>query len=115
MSANFLRGYASAETTEQVSDRALEVIEGQVPGWLAGRFFRTGPALFDVEEYKFRHWFDGMAMLYRFYFEDGKVFYSNRFLQSKAYTKALAKGELAYREFATTPHTTFLDFIIGMF
>ena len=39
-------------------------------------------------------WFDGLAMLHRFSFEEGDVSYANRFLESNAYRAATAKGEI---------------------
>jgi hypothetical protein len=40
-------------------------------------------------------------MLHRFAFEGGHVRYTNRFLQSRAYRKAIAQNTIAYDEFAT--------------
>ena len=50
-----------------------------------------------------RHWFDGLAMLHRFAFADGRVTYANRFLRSRAFQAAERDGRLAFREFATDP------------
>jgi beta,beta-carotene 9',10'-dioxygenase len=60
-------------------------IEGSVPGWLAGSLLRNGPAQFEVGQQKYRHWFDGLAMLHRFSFHNGEVSYANKFVQSPAY------------------------------
>jgi beta,beta-carotene 9',10'-dioxygenase len=98
------RQFASGFTTlaEEVTCDRLPV-QGVVPAWLAGSLLRTGPAQFEVGGRKFRHWFDGLAMLHRFSFENGDVSYSNRYLQSPAYTKASETGKISYAEFATDP------------
>lgn len=42
-------------------------------------------------------------MLHKFSFQQGKVSYANKFLESKAYKYAKEKGEIGYSEFATDP------------
>ena len=78
-------------------------VEGEVPGWLGGALLRTGPARFEVGERSLSHWFDGLAMLHRFGFADGRVSYANRFLEGRAYRAAEETGAISYSEFATDP------------
>ena len=52
----------------------------------------TGPAKFEVGDKKYNHWFDGLAMLHKFAFAAGRVSYANRYLRSRAYEEAMAKG-----------------------
>ena len=78
-------------------------VEGALPDWLGGSLLRTGPARWDLEAGSVRHWFDGLAMLHRFAFADGRVTYANRFLRSRAFQAAERDGRLAFREFATDP------------
>ena len=78
-------------------------VEGALPDWLGGSLLRTGPARWDLEAGSVRHWFDGLAMLHRFAFADGRVTYANRFLRSRAFEAAERDGRLAFREFATDP------------
>ena len=78
-------------------------VEGALPPWLGGSLLRTGPARWDLPAGSVRHWFDGLAMLHRFAFADGRVTYANRFLRSRAFEAAERDGRLAYREFATDP------------
>ena len=47
-------------------------VEGRFPAWLAGALLRTGPAKFEVGSRSYNHWFDGLAMLHRFGFADGR-------------------------------------------
>jgi carotenoid cleavage dioxygenase-like enzyme len=82
----------------EVTDRRLPV-EGSVPDWLAGRLVRNGPGRFEAGGRRFTHWFDGLAMLRAYRFEDGAIHYTNRFLRTEAYADAMA-GEAA-GQFAT--------------
>ncbi|MDY7083098.1 MAG: carotenoid oxygenase family protein, partial [Halobacteria archaeon] len=86
---------------EEVQNRELQV-EGDIPDWVNGALLRNGPAKFEDSAKSFNHWFDGMAMLRRFSIRNGRVEYSNKFLESKAY-ESVKNGEMAYDEFATDP------------
>src|SRR5262249_49613050 len=68
------------ETPEPVP---LEV-SGTLPSWLEGALLRTGPSKFEVGARTYNHWFDGLAMLHRFAFAQGRVSYTSRFLKSKS-------------------------------
>jgi beta,beta-carotene 9',10'-dioxygenase len=83
-------------------------VSGRWPAWLDGALLRIGPALFEVGRSRYRHWFDGLAMLYRFGFADGRVRYANRFLRSRGYEAARAQGRIVYDEFGTCPDTGLL-------
>ncbi len=78
-------------------------MEGRLPEWLTGSLLRTGPARFEFEDQKLNHWYDGMAMLHKFTFRDGKVSYANRFLESEVYQLGLETGRLRVSEYATDP------------
>ncbi|WP_297082125.1 carotenoid oxygenase family protein [uncultured Demequina sp.] len=78
-------------------------VTGVLPEWLEGSLLRNGPGSFQVGEQRYRHWFDGLAMLHRFTFAGGKVSYANRFLETRAYAAARDEGRIAYSEFATDP------------
>lgn len=100
-------GYEEARIGFETLDSEVRIdslpVEGELPSWLSGALLRTGPAQFEVGERGMRHWFDGLAMLHRFGFADGRVSYANRFLRGKAKTAADATGEITYSEFATDP------------
>ncbi len=104
-------GFASLDA--EVEAQSLPV-EGEVPAWLNGFLLRNGPAKFEAGERPLNHWFDGMAMLHRFGFEDGRVSYANRFLRSDAYREARA-GRIAYKEFATDPCRSIFKRLTTMF
>lgn len=78
-------------------------VEGQLPAWLGGALLRTGPARYDFDGGSVDHWFDGLALLHRFGFADGRVTYRNRFLRSRAYEATERTGRLGLREFGTDP------------
>ena len=91
MSEGVHPGFRSAERAVQPT--ALDV-EGSVPEWLSGTLVRNGPGLFDVGDRRVNHWFDGLALLRRYAFDDGGIEYASRFLRSSAYADARA-GRLA--------------------
>jgi carotenoid cleavage dioxygenase-like enzyme len=92
-------GFRSLE--EETSVEGLPV-HGELPGWLTGALVRVTPALLEVGERRVEHWFDGLAMLNRFGFADGRVSYRNRFIQSRAFESA-RRGEWGHGGFATDP------------
>lgn len=112
MSGNFRQGFTSLE--HEIELERLPVI-GQVPAWLSGTLVRNGPAKFEVGEEKYRHWFDGLAMLHRFSFSNGEVSYSNRFLQSQGFKNAVESGKIKYSEFATDPCRTIFQRVTSLF
>lgn len=78
-------------------------VRGTLPDWLEGSLLRNGPGTFQVGGHRYRHWFDGLAMLHRFSIAGGRVSYANRFLETKAWSAARDEGRIAYPEFATDP------------
>ena len=77
-------------------------VTGELPAWLTGALVRVTPALLEVGGKRLAHWFDGLAMLNRFGFADGRVSYGSRFLESRAYEDA-KEGEWRHGGFATDP------------
>ncbi len=85
-------------------------VDGSLPDWLDGSLIRNGPGAFSVAGGDtVDHWFDGLAMCYRFGFDPGStdaVHYRNRFLETDAYREAqagefdggFATGETTLRE-----------------
>lgn len=102
------------KTNKEVSLENLKV-RGEVPKWLKGDLIRNGPGTFKVGEQQYNHWFDGLAMLHRFSFENGQVSYQNKFLECKAYSEAMETGKIAYSEFATDPCFGIFDRIKAIF
>jgi beta,beta-carotene 9',10'-dioxygenase len=92
-------GFTSLEEERSVDPLP---VTGEVPAWLSGALVRVTPAMLEVGGRRLAHWFDGVAMLNRFGFADGRVSYKNRFLDSRAYRDAKA-GEWRHGGFATDP------------
>lgn len=78
-------------------------VTGSLPEWLGGTLLRNGPGTFRVGAERYRHWFDGLAMLHRFTIDGGRVSYASRFLEGRARTQAERTGRIAFSEFATDP------------
>jgi len=74
--------------TTEVHDH-YPTVEGTIPEWLSGTLVRNGPARFEAGDRRVNHWFDGLAMLRRYAFTDGRLRYSNRFLRTDAYEEAM--------------------------
>ncbi len=91
-------GFTSLE--EETAVESLPV-SGALPAWLTGALVRVTPAKFEVGGQRVDHWFDGLAMLNRFGFADGRVSYKSRFIRSRAYHEAEEGRLLA--GFATDP------------
>ena len=98
--ASFALGLTSLEHEIRVPRLS---VDGHLPPWLNGVLIRNGPALFEVGEQQFNHWFDGLAMLHAFAFGRGRVSYANRFLRSSAYEAYKREGKIKFSEFATDP------------
>ena len=104
--ANFCPGFCS-------QDRELHydklTVQGDFPNWLSGSLLRTGPALFELEHQNYNHWYDGLAMLFKFSFQNAAVSFSCKFLQSEAYLKARETGKAHFKEWATDPCKTVFE------
>ncbi|KAL5819193.1 hypothetical protein ACOSQ4_023035 [Xanthoceras sorbifolium] len=46
------------------------VVEGEIPSWPNGTYLRNGPGVWHIQDYNFRHLFDGYATLVKFHFEN---------------------------------------------
>ncbi len=81
---------AFTSLSSETSAVSLKVI-GNIPPWLNGVLVRNGPALFEIGQESFTHWFDGQAMLHSYIFKEGGVTYTNKFLDTsnlRAHRKA---------------------------
>jgi beta,beta-carotene 9',10'-dioxygenase len=78
-------------------------VSGELPPWLTGALVRVTPAGLEAGDRRVDHWFDGLAMLNRFGFADGRVSYRNRFVESDAYRAVATDGKLRHGGFATDP------------
>lgn len=90
-------------------------VHGRFPDWLSGTLLRNGPGAFNVGAQRYRHWFDGLAMLHKFSFASGQVSYANKFLRNNAYREAQENGRIAYSEFATDPCRDLFGRVMSVF
>lgn len=85
-------------TAEQPDPIRLDV-HGQIPPWLSGVLYRTGPGTFSIptkhgREWRPAHWFDGLGLNHKFDIKpNGEVWYMNR--------KASPEAELSVAETGT--------------
>lgn len=113
--ADWKPGFTSRHS--QHEDQHLTV-SGEFPAWLEGILVRNGPALFETGESagsRLNHWFDGFAKLHAFRFEEGRVVYRSRFIESRAYKSLQRTGKLASQEFASAPSRTFGQRLMTVF
>jgi carotenoid cleavage dioxygenase-like enzyme len=92
------------ELFRTVPEQAIPVdaqIIGEVPKWIKGCLLRNGPAMYEVGEDSYNHWFDGLGMLHSYNIEDGKVTYTSRHLRSQAFLRGEQKRGIALAEFGT--------------
>lgn len=83
-----------------------------MPSWLNGSLLRLGPAKWDLKAsdapneatFTLNNWFDGCAMLAKYRIDDGKVYFSSKFIHSNAYKKMKKHGKPIYTEFGTRGH-----------
>lgn len=77
-----------------------------------GTYLRNGPGLWHIEDYNFRHLFDGYATLVKLHFENGRLIFGHRQIESEAYKAAKKNKRLCYREFSEVPKTdNFISYI----
>lgn len=86
----------------------------QLPAWLKGNLLKVGPACFQIGKQPVKHWFDGLAMLYKFEFTATKISFSNAFVKSAQY-KAHLQNQMLYNEFATNAKIGTIRKIVNLF
>lgn len=92
-------GFRTLEA-EHVDDVRLDV-DGTVPADLAGQLFRLGPGRHDLGGERNRHWFEGDGMVQAFRFDNGRVWYRNRFVTTRKKLEEDAAGRRLYGELLT--------------
>ncbi len=100
MDVDFRHGFRNL--IDEVTDVAL-VPDRPLPAWLDGVLFRVGGAINDTPTGRVAHWFDGYAMAHRFHLSGGGVRYTNRLVQSPAYTAMVESQRPRFNEYMTVP------------
>ena len=81
------------------------IVDGDLPGDLAGVFYRNGPEpLYPTREGDY-HWFDGDGMVYAMHFQDGRVSLRNRWVRTEKFELEKAAGRRLFGMFGN-PMTT---------
>jgi len=96
--AGRLRGFQSGA---REIDEAPVAVRGTLPEWLRGNLLLNGPALWELPQGGYRHWFDGLAMLHRVRIGRDGASYRSRFLQSEDWRASTAAGKPAMSGFGT--------------
>lgn len=99
------------ENAQPQHEPILLPIKGQIPPWLSGSLYRTGPGTFRIQptssdnsqskpDVSVSHWFDGLGMNHHFQITNkGEVYYSNR---------SSSDGRIAQiKQIGQVPGTTF--------
>ncbi|XP_076472505.1 retinal Mueller cells isomerohydrolase-like [Babylonia areolata] len=78
-------------------------IVGQIPEWLEGSLYRSGPGIFKIGDNVMKHLFDGFCVLHRFHVTRGgkKVTYTSRVLDTDTYVKSVKANRLVASQFGT--------------
>ncbi|CAH1775269.1 unnamed protein product, partial [Owenia fusiformis] len=57
-------------TVDEHTTSIVAAVTGTIPSWIKGGFLRNGPGKFEAGKDKYNHWFDGLALLHRFDFDN---------------------------------------------
>ena len=112
MTSAYKQGLTTLEGEFQIDSLR---VSGRLPPWLSGSLVRNGPAKFEAGAQKYRHWFDGLSMLHRFAFKNGAISYASKYLESRDYREAKAKGRITVAGFATDPCRSIFQRFFSMF
>jgi carotenoid cleavage dioxygenase len=76
-------------------------ITGRWPAELRGRFYRNGPALFERNGHRYRHWFDGDGMVQQFTFGGRGVSHVGKLVRTAKLAAERSAGRFLYPTFGT--------------
>ncbi|MFT4048619.1 MAG: carotenoid oxygenase family protein [Solirubrobacterales bacterium] len=103
------------ESADEMTARTELPVKGEIPRWLKGQLLRNGPGRWKFDGAEVQHWFDGMSLVHSFEVAQGRVHYSNRFIESRAYKAFRDSGEMKFSEFASDPCRTRFQRIQSIF
>lgn len=92
---------AALASFTQDSVNGTASMTGRWPADLRGTFYRNGPALFDRDGERYRHWFDGDGMVHAWRIDGGRVRHEARYVRTKKYVEEAAAGQFLYPAFGT--------------
>ena len=88
------------EATEHPNP-VLAHIQGTVPNWISGTFLKVGPGKYKWNDTSYNHWFEGVAIMFRFHVANGQVEFSSKFLESSSFLESKKKNRITRSTFAT--------------
>lgn len=88
---------------EPVEIKMSLVAEGTIPSWLSGALIRNSAIPIHKDGKQVSHMFDGLAMLQKCRFNEGKVDYMSRYINSQEYVNVMVDGNLEIEGFGTVP------------
>ncbi|ODM94718.1 Beta,beta-carotene 9',10'-oxygenase [Orchesella cincta] len=93
------RLFVSAEETKEPEEVPWN---GEIPKWLKGRIYQTGPGLLDLPNFTMNDYLDGYAILSKFEIDALSVKLTKKYPKTESYEKALEKGKPYFMEYGTT-------------
>ena len=79
----------------------VQEVEGEIPDFIRGTYYLNGPARFSRAGLRYRHWLDGDGMVAALRFENGGVYFTNRFVRSHRFVAEEEAGHAIFRAFGT--------------
>jgi len=79
----------------------VQRVDGQLPSYLRGTYYLTGPAGFERGGLRYTNWLDADGMVCSLRFEDSSVRFANRYVRGRKFTDEDAAGEAIYAAFGT--------------
>jgi carotenoid cleavage dioxygenase-like enzyme len=99
---------------EEISPSILQT-QGVIPAYLSGVLVRNGPVNVTLDGKSNAHWFDGLAMLHAFAFDQGSITYYSKYLRTDAFRCVTQKKTLNYVGFAQDPCRSLFQRIASWF
>ncbi|EAZ92559.1 carotenoid oxygenase family protein [Crocosphaera chwakensis] len=98
LAKDWAKGYTSQPNEYEYE---IQDIDGEIPSDLQGTLFRNGPGLFEIGGKTIGHIFDADGMLRVFRFQEGKIYFQNRYVRTEGYLKEQEAKTILYRGFGT--------------
>lgn len=87
--------------TPREQSYVIEEIEGEVPEFIRGTYYMNGPARFARGRLRYNHWLDGDGMVCALRFENGRVEFTSRFIQTAKHAAEEEAKRALFRTFGT--------------
>ncbi len=98
----WLLGYLGAREIEMHAN--LRITSGRVPEGLRGSLYRNGPAMHDIGQDRFMHWFDAPGMVQRFAFADGQIKHHGKMIETARNFAELKAKRIQFVGFGSHGH-----------